>query len=120
MFADFEMIVLVAYFIFLLGLMYAANNIQQIRYSQVAEQAIENVLYNLRDLPRVNYKESSENENVSDNDNDNENDNVSENEDENDNVSDALSGPEEELPSDYGLKRRRDHNPISRLIDEIY
>jgi len=53
----YELIAFLAYMFFLFGLMLAMNNLQRYTLQPTTEEVIQEVLYNLRNLPRVNYKE---------------------------------------------------------------
>lgn len=84
-----ELFILGAYFLFLLSLMYLANNIGY--YANHTEQFVKTIGYNLRDLPRVDYTE------------------------EDSDLSESTASEEENL----SLRNRRDKNPVSRIISEI-
>jgi uncharacterized protein YgfB (UPF0149 family) len=133
---------------FLFGLMLAMNNLQRYTLQPTTEEVIQEVLYNLRKLPRVNYKEveSSDEEeeeeegeegkgevvqtlgricrwSESESETEKEEGEVSEKEE--GEVSEKEEGEvsekEEEAPvNTQGLvKRRREINPVSRILDGI-
>ena len=87
-----EFVVLLCYFFFIFGLIYMANNVNQIADHPMTEQIVNKFRYNLRDVPRVDYTEP-----VSD-----------ESEQESDSAHESYSA----------LRQRRDPNPISRIISE--
>lgn len=89
-----------------MGLIYGANNIHFIANHPTTEQFVDTIRYNLRALPRVDYTEVvSEEENSED---------------------DGYSSPSEEHSEQdenpeilaTGLKRRRDPNVFSRIVEE--
>jgi flagellar biosynthesis component FlhA len=57
-----EYIMLFSYFLFLFGLLIGVNNIPYLAAHPVAESLTEKIRYNLRDVPRVDYKETSSDE----------------------------------------------------------
>ena len=116
----FEMFMLIGYFFFLMGLVIAANNVQRIAKAQATEAVVNKILYNLRDIPRVDYKEESSD--------DEEKEEVEEEVEEKEEVDvdealiNADDEDEDEAPKQDPImlvKRRRDLNPISRLLDEV-
>lgn len=104
---------LMAYFMFLFGILYMTRNVEQIAHHRMVEALVEklkdNVQYNLRDIARVNYKEV---------------DSSSEEEDNQDATSEA-SQEESEVESEevestqMACKRRRDPNPLARMLDQV-
>ena len=81
----YEYYVMSAYFLFIFALLYASRNVERIAGNPTVNHVMEKVSYNLRDLPRVNYKEISSDEEVSE---------------------------EEER-----IRRRRDRNAYSRILE---
>lgn len=89
-----EQMILGAYALFLLTLLYLAINIHYYTTYGKAEYRVERTMYNLREIPRVDYTEVS-----------------SEEEEEYEEV----SSEEEENPTP---RNRRDKNPVSRILEE--
>lgn len=96
----FESIVIFAYFCFLFGLLYASRNVDRIAEHPTTKAVVEKFTYNLRDLPRVDYKEFSSDE--------------SEPEQEQEQVESPMDVDSE---SDSEGLRRRDRNPLGRMIE---
>lgn len=107
---ELELIVFLGYMFFLFGLMLAANNLQRNTLKASTEEAIQEVLYNLRKLPRVNYKEESSDEEEEQEDTQQE----SESE-----VEEGEVREETPVLSTSSVKRRRDNNPLSSLLQEV-
>ena len=88
------------YFMFLFGMFYMSQNVERIARNRMLEAVVDKVRYNFRDLPRVNYKEidsSSEED-----------------------ATPEASEEESEVESEEGIrKRRRDPNPLGRIIEEV-
>ena len=80
-----------AYFFFIFTLLYAVRNVENIAANPTVHHVMEKVSYNLRDIPRVNYKELSS-------------------DDEDEQVTNSNS--EEKL-----TRRRRDRNAYSRILE---
>ena len=91
-----EAAILISYFTFIFGLIYVANHMNQVANHPMTEQIINKFRYNLRDIPRVDYKELSS--------------------DEDDQMSTSSSDTEQ--TQDSTVRQRRDPNPMSRIIDE--
>ena len=91
-----EVTILMSYFVFIIGLIYMANHMNQIANHPMTEQIISKFRYNLRDVPRVDYKELSS--------------------DEDDQMSTSSSDTEQN--EDSVLRQRRDPNPVSRILSE--
>lgn len=87
-----EYIFLGMYFLFLLSLMMLANNVKYVAEHPVTERLINKIRYNLRDVPRVDYKELSDDE--------------------------SSPSDNEVSEEEFTLRNRRDTNPISRIIEE--
>lgn len=138
---SFELIAFLAYMFFLYGMMMAVNNLQRYTLQPTTEEVIQEVLYNLRNLPRVNYKEESSDE-EEENEEEEEREVSGEEEPEehkeettNSEVVQTLGRPcewpdsereegelsEEEIQPPVrrtGLvKRRRETNPVGRILD---
>jgi hypothetical protein len=124
---SYELIAFLAYMFFLFGLMLAMNNLQRYTLQPTTEEVIQEVLYNLRNLPRVNYKEEE-----SSDDEEKEEGELSEgeaevvqtlgesdSEREEGELSDADDEDEIQTPvRRTGLvKRRRELNPVGRILD---
>ena len=97
----YESIVLFSYFLFLFGLLYASRNITQIAEHPASIEAMKRVAYNLRAIPRVDYRESSSDEEMS---------------------QEEVASPMDidspsETPSDTELRQRRDRNPVGRMLE---
>lgn len=84
-------IVLAAYFMFLAGIMYMSRNVERVANHRMVEAIVDKVCngYDLRKLPRVNYKEVSSDE-------------------------DEYMSAQDEEPSPL---RHRDRNPIGRILE---
>lgn len=93
------MLMLYAYLMFILGLMFLVNNVPTV--AAKVEEYVPLKTYNLRDIPRVNYKEESEEE-------------EEEMEDCDCNSAGAAIHSEDEKVT----LRRRERNPLGRLLDE--
>lgn len=101
-----EFIVLFSYFLFLFGLLVAANNIPRIAAHPAAEALTEKIRYNLRDIPRVDYSELSSEEEVD------------ENESQSDTSLDNAYAGTAEILADV-RKRHRDPVAMSRLLESL-
>jgi len=97
----YAFVMLVTYFIFLGGLVFATWNVERIAEHRFTEALVNKFRYDLRDLPRVNYKEVSSDEDVSD----------SFEEPETSNYDNSYN-----VTADV-VKRRRERNPIGRIMD---
>jgi hypothetical protein len=97
---QFQIAFLGIYFTFLLVLIFSVQNVDAIANSEAAQKIAEKIKYNLRDIPRVNYREPQSDEDVSD---------QSDEEQE-----DASSV---EISEAGCVRRRRDPNPLSRMLD---
>jgi hypothetical protein len=95
----YEYIVVVTYFFFIFSLLYASRNVERIAEHPTTKKVMEKVVYNLRDLPRVNYAEVSEEEQEEE-----------EEEEEEERVIEPSS--DEEV-----VRRRRDRNAYSRILE---
>jgi hypothetical protein len=96
-------LVLYAYMMLLLGLMFLVNHVPEV--AEAADNYVRSKTYNLREIPRVNYKEESESE--------------SEEEMEDcdcDSAAAAVHSEDEKLT----LRRRRQTNPLGRILDEAF
>lgn len=87
----YELMILIGYFFFIVGLIYMANNIQRFAEHPTTEAIFNSFRYNLRDVPRVNYKEISSDESESESDDE---------------------------PITQEVRKRRDRIPMSRIVDE--
>lgn len=115
---NFEYIMLFSYFLFLFGLLIAANNIPRIAAHPAAEALAQKITYNLRDIPRVNYKEPSSDD-EEDSHQEQGHGSESESESEKDtSVDNSYAGTEEVLE---GLRKRYRNDPIamSRVLDSL-
>ena len=98
-------LVLYAYMMLLLGLMFLVNHVPEV--AEAADNYVRTKTYNLRDIPRVNYKEESESESESE----------EEMEDcDCDSAAAAVHSEDEKLT----LRRRRQTNPLGRILDEAF
>ena len=97
----YAFMVLSAYFMFLAGIGFATRNVDRIAEHPVTEALMNKFHYNLRDIPRVDYKEPSSDEDLSE-------------------------APEESETSEFNnsyngtadlVKRRRDRNAYNRIMD---
>jgi hypothetical protein len=91
-----EAAILISYFTFIFGLIYMANHMNQVANHPMTEQIVNKFRYNLRGVPRVDYKELSS--------------------DEDDQMSTSSSDTEQN--EDSTLRQRRDPNPVGRIIEE--
>ena len=98
------MLILYAYMVMIMGLLILVNHVPEVANS--TEEYIRKKNYNLRDLPRVNYKEVSS---------DDEDDMVDAKEDEEENSMTSES-ENEDTPV---LRNRRERNPMGRMLDEV-
>lgn len=103
MFTEFEFAFLGIYFTFLLLLLFSVQNVETIANSAAAQRVAEKIQYNLRDLPRINYREPQSDEDLSD---------QSDGEQE-----DASS--EEIAEAEPLVKRRREPNPLARMLEAM-
>ena len=89
------------YFVFLFGMMFMTWNIERVAQHPVMETFADKIRYNLRDIPRVNYAE----------------DDTSSEED----ATPEASEEESEVESEEEVvrKRRRDPNPMARMMEEV-
>lgn len=95
-----EVLVLVFYLAMLYSMVFAVQNVEFIANHPRTEQIVNKITYNLRNAPRVNYKEVSSEEEMSES---------------SDEDLVASSVPEKEQE----VHRRRDPNPMSRIIEEV-
>ena len=91
-----DMYFVFAYFLFLFALLVAVNNGSQV--ANYAEKFVQEKSYNLRDLPRVDYKE------------------VTSEEEDDDEDDDEMSVSSEEIEQTT-LFHRRERNPIGRILE---
>jgi hypothetical protein len=98
----FAVAMLSAYFMFLFGMIYMSWNVERVAQNPALEALVDKVRYNLRDLPRVDYREFT-----------NETDSQEEEEEE------AASEASEEESDEPSVRKRRDRNPIANLLDHI-
>ena len=102
----FAFIMLMFYFMFLIGMFYMTRNVEQIAQHPImgtlVQKLQDNVRYNFRDIPRVDYTEpaTSDEEGTSE-------------------ASEEESEVQSEEKEQVIHKRRRDPNPIGRLIEEV-
>jgi hypothetical protein len=119
---SYAFFMLFSYFMFLFGILYMTQNAERVAQHPYMERLVEKIQYNLRDLPRVNYKEISSDEEDSQSESLEKDDSQSESlekEDSQEEVTSEASLEESNEPSEE-LRKRRDRNPISRMIEEIY
>jgi hypothetical protein len=94
---------LMFYFMFLFGMFYMTRNVEQIAQNRMMEALVQklqdNVPYNLRDIPRVDYTEPTTSDEEG--------------------TSEASEEESEVEPEQVICKRRRDPNPIGRMIEEV-
>lgn len=88
-----ELLVLVFYLAMLYSMVFAVQHVEFIANHPRTEQLVHKITYNLRNVPRVNYKEVSSEE--------------------------EMSESSEEDVKEQELRRRRDPNPMSRIIEEV-
>jgi len=111
---SYAFFMLFSYFMFLFGILYMTQNAERVAQHPYMERLVEKIQYNLRDLPRVNYKEISSDEE------DSQSESLGQEEDsQEEEVASEASLEESNEPSEE-LRKRRDRNPIGRLIEEIY
>lgn len=91
-----------AYFMFLFGLIYMSWNVDRVAQHPMMESLVEKVTYNLRDIPRVNYKEISSDEEGSQSDS-----------------QEAASEASEEESDAPSVRKRRDRNPMGRILEQV-
>lgn len=98
---SYAIVMLGFYFMFLFGILYMARNVEQVARNRVLEAVVDKVRYNLRDVPRINYAEVD----------------TSSEED----ATPEASEEESEVESEEEVvrKRRRDPNPMARMIEEV-
>lgn len=105
---SYESIIVAIYFTFLFALLYASRNVQRIAEHPKTQAVFEKITYNLRKLPRVDYTEI-----LSDEDEEEEQEEEGlESPMEIDSLMEVDSESEEE-----GLRKRRDRNPLGRMIE---
>ena len=95
----FAVAMLSAYFMFLFGMIYMSWNVPRVAQNPALEALVDKIRYNLRDLPRVDYTEFT-----------NETDSQEE---------EAASEASEEESDEPSVRKRRDRNPIANLLDHI-
>jgi hypothetical protein len=95
----FAVAMLSAYFMFLFGMIYMSWNVGRVAQNPALEALVDKVRYNLRDLPRVDYREFT-----------NETDSQEE---------EAASEASEEESDEPSVRKRRDRNPIANLLDHV-
>ena len=122
---SYAFFMLFSYFMFLFGILYMTQNAERVAQHPYMERLVEKIQYNLRDLPRVNYKEISSDEEDSQSESlgqeeDSQSESLGQEEDsQEEEVASEASLEESNEPSEE-LRKRRDRNPIGRLIEEIY
>lgn len=105
---SYALFMLLSYFMFLFGILYMSHNVERVAQHPLMESLAEKIRYNLRDVPRVNYKEISSDDEVEEKE-----DSQSEYEDE---AASEASQEESDEPSEQ-VRKRRDRNPISRIME---
>ncbi len=116
-----EYIALVSYFFFLFGLIFVANNVNRLAAHPAALAVADKIQYNLRDVPRVNYKEISSEESEGEDVVDSQQESESDAEDETEEITplpNAYRGTESSLAS-LRQRYRRDRNPVSRILETV-
>ncbi len=98
----FAVSMLAAYFMFLFGMMYMSWNVERVAQHPTLEYVVDKVRYNLRDLPRVDYTEFL-----------NDSDSGAEEEGE------AASEASEEESDEPSVRKRRDRNPVGRMLEQV-
>lgn len=106
---SYEYTILLGYFLFIVGFIYVVNNIQMVAEHPATEAIYNSFRYNLRDMPRVNYKEIS-----SDEESESEFDTQELNQYESESISESEDTQEVQEP-----RRRRDPISISRIVGEV-
>jgi hypothetical protein len=98
----YELMILIGYLFFITSLIFMANNIQRFAEHPTTEAIFNSFRYNLRDIPRVNYKEISSDE--------------SESESEQEQEQEQDSSDDEHIIQE--VRKRRDRISMSRIVDE--
>lgn len=97
---SYSMLMLSAYFLFLFSLIYMSRNVEKVAQHPLMENVADKVRYNLRNIPRVDYTEISSEDSQS----------------ESQEVTSEFSQEESDEPS---LRKRRNRNAITNLLDQI-
>jgi cytoskeletal protein RodZ len=101
---SYEYTILFGYFLFIVGLIYMANNVEFLAEHPTTQAICNTFRYNLRDVPRINYKEISSDE--------------SESESDTESIPESESATEDE-PTVNEVHHRRDRIPMSRIVSEL-
>lgn len=106
--------ILAWYFIMLFSIMIAVRNVDYIANHPRTEQLVNKIRYNLRDIPRVNYKEDSSEEEI-----DEYYEDIDSEEEKQQNAASEEAEAEPVEENDQEVRHRRERGAFGRILDEV-